>query len=1396
MDDGTSNTCLIENEHPICHILNRPYANLSLSKRADVVQCINSDNFWRVYHIIKSASDGHCFVHSLVTCLRDQSYYLDSNHILRAISDECITNCSKYLPYMGGISQQSFFKEKNEYVHEKLYNSNFGDIVPIICANALMINIIIISYENPTHNFYIIGAEHSNVFAYVYKNGNHYDGLKFSNSQNEILNSNLCYESPGTESHTDYLFKKASSQNTHCKTTVIENHTESINVCSWNIHGLDDIKLNELGSYFQKFDIILLNETWSSGHDNFQLDNFKFIVDGYRKNKHPLAIRNSGGIGVFVHDKLVKGIKVHLVYKDIITWLILDRNFFALLNDIYVCCLYFPPERSACINDDLFSVLQNHIAAINANADIIICGDLNARCNSVSDIENLYEGSDKLVTEHEEYFKSYDNDFLEYLRAEGCYHRSSMDVGPINQHGRELLQMCRTTGLVIVNGRRGYDKHIGNFTYVDTAGKSLVDYVVASPNVFRNIENFKLSNKFPESDHLPINFTIATGQQPNTNSEDSNDILHLSCWHDIYKYTWCESDLANLKTLLESDHECEFHHKLFLDGISQLNEVDNVASLYSNYVLQACNRVFERKKLNCRNSVKRPKWYDNNCKSLRVKALAAGERVLNDSDQVICVEACKQYRNYKQFKRRQYYHECLDRIENTYNNNRSDLWNLLSYLSPDLSTSKTPSEDKFFTYFTVNSKPIHNTNFDYSYEKQACLYLKSGLQIKNVYPFDPKLDLLNKNISVEEILECIHSLKNNKSPGIDGIPAEIIKYNSDLVAKDIAILFNYFLENREFPKAWTEGIRNPIFKGGSRLNPSNYRGITVLPVFEKLFETIVHRRLDFIDEAFNFKDIHNSGFQKGCRTVDNLAILQGIVERQLILNQNVFVIFVDFKKAFDMINRNILFYKVNKMGLHGRLIDTLYNLYRKTSFRVKLNGKYSDQIEEFIGVNQGGNASPTLFKKYLQDLSEYIQSYTGACINDDFIQHVLWADDLILISTTQTHSQLQLNGLSKFCKPNQMLVNNIKTKCMVFGKQLPTKLVFDGNIVEKVDSNKALGIIVNSISTISGNMFRLHPEYLYEQARKAYFGIQRRVKYIGEIPPKHMIYLYESMIQPILLYGSELWGHNQKAGQVVDKMYLHIARNILKVKQNTSNLITIGEFGLFPPSLLCQISSIIYAIRLLSMNNDSLVKKVFKETRNFENLGFNNWWFKVVTLANLYNINLLEYSFCDLTKRSIKSTMKKKFCKSWQDDINNTEFHPILRTYRLYKKSFNMEPYLISVNNSNFRNALSKIRCSSHDLAIEKGRHSKPKTAIQNRLCFYCNVLEDEIHFICKCPLYDSERNYLFDLVESKVSDFPSLDDKEKFIFLLSCDNQQILTNLGKFIYKSFIKRSLSLNNS
>ena len=184
---------------------------------------------------------------------------------------------------------------------------------------------------------------------------------------------------------------------------------------------------------------------------------------------------------------------------------------------------------------------------------------------------------------------------------------------------------------------------------------------------------------------------------------------------------------------------------------------------------------------------------------------------------------------------------------------------------------------------------------------------------------DVKLKIFNSNVSLDEVESAIMSLRNNKSAGTDYIPAEFIKYNKDILARDIATILNYILEREEFPETWSEGIRSSIFKGGDNLDTNNYRGITVLPVFEKIFEIIVQRRFEYVNEAFKRTDKYNGGFLKGCRTADNLFILQCLVERQLNLNQNLIIVFVDFKQAFDIMNRHVLFYKIIKSGYTGTL---------------------------------------------------------------------------------------------------------------------------------------------------------------------------------------------------------------------------------------------------------------------------------------------------------------------------------------------------------------------------------------------------------------------------------------------------------------------------------------------
>ena len=95
------------------------------------------------------------------------------------------------------------------------------------------------------------------------------------------------------------------------------------------------------------------------------------------------------------------------------------------------------------------------------------------------------------------------------------------------------------------------------------------------------------------------------------------------------------------------------------------------------------------------------------------------------------------------------------------------------------------------------------------------------------------------------------------------------------------------------------------------------------------------------------------------------------------MGQSLYVCFIDFSKAFDLVNRDILFYKLVKMGWTGRVMDTLRNLYSKTNIRVKHKGKISSSFENNMGVNQGGVLSGLLFRKYLCDLGNYLKREVG-----------------------------------------------------------------------------------------------------------------------------------------------------------------------------------------------------------------------------------------------------------------------------------------------------------------------------------------------------------------------------------------------------------------------------------
>ena len=160
--------------------------------------------------------------------------------------------------------------------------------------------------------------------------------------------------------------------------------------------------------------------------------------------------------------------------------------------------------------------------------------------------------------------------------------------------------------------------------------------------------------------------------------------------------------------------------------------------------------------------------------------------------------------------------------------------------------------------------------------------------------------------------------------------------------------------------------------------------------------------------------------------------------------------------------------------------------------------------------------------------------------------------------------------------------------------------------------------------------------------------MQRKLQDVGIIPPSCMLYLFDSCIQPILTYGSDV---------CVCLWYL---RMDLRVEATTSNVITIGECGKFLPSVTCHVNCIMYFLRLRDMSNTSLVNIAFQEQRRLHSLGFVTWYGKVCDLARSYGIDL---NRTNCSQIQIRHAIRYFFVRERQESVADINKTPNLRTY-------------------------------------------------------------------------------------------------------------------------------------
>ena len=415
--------------------------------------------------------------------------------------------------------------------------------------------------------------------------------------------------------------------------------------------------------------------------------------------------------------------------------------------------------------------------------------------------------------------------------------------------------------------------------------------------------------------------------------------------------------------------------------------------------------------------------------------------------------------------------------------------------------------------------------------------LSSCVNEEDTYLNEPNINSVEE-VTVEEVRIAAKSCGNNKAPGNDFLPSELL---SKLISEDEVNIFMCFLlrefneliKGKPIEPVWCETDIVAVFKKGDIYDVNNYRGIALVNSILKIFLKIVNYRLTQEIEELDIISVYQAGFRVNEEGIQHVATLLEVVKRREFSNKDTFICFIDFEKAYDNVDHGILFRKLKKIGISKYLVNVVKNLYKETRMKVKIGDLRSEGFKYMKGVRQGCPCSPMLFNIFINDVLDNMEGI-DVPKTDLKIPGLMFADDIVLFGRSKEDIEAKIEKLCLWTKENKMKINSDKCGLLVWEsnengiEREPISIKTSFGDIFEVKSYKYLGIsiqkkLMEEEIVISagkkGNML-VH-------AMKNNFLNNNLSMYFKSI-------LIKNVLIPTMLYGKELWGMSSVRAKVIN----------------------------------------------------------------------------------------------------------------------------------------------------------------------------------------------------------------------------------------------------------------------